>query len=363
MTQHLRRLLDDAVSGVEPATPDPVAAVVRRKRSRRRRTVLAAAVTTLAVALGGVAVAGSLGSGPPIEPAAPERPSSPVRVVDGAVVVGALRLPVPPGWKVVEDAPGRIPCSEKDKIVLIVTPDSGGCGIAGIEVRTEQRVPFPPAGVTDMGGVGTADVLSAPISLTLPGGEPAWLMSRFDSEETAPGRGESYSYWNTVVLPWSKVTVTLRVDGPTSERLVETMTTHPAHAGVLALPGTVTTATLTVPDSTGTTSRAGRREIKDQKTIGSVLRLLREHKTTVPNGKACASPEQPALRLELDRFVFHPSTSPDEPKEIPAGQEQISVVVTLGDSCPEAVSAAGGRVRFDDNAVRELKKLFGLGAR
>ncbi|WP_250031005.1 hypothetical protein [Paractinoplanes maris] len=357
MTQRIRDLLDEAVSGIEPGTRDPVGAVVRRGRSRRRRTVLAGALAVLAVLGGGGLAARQLRPDPPPRLADTERALPRPHVVDGVVVVGALRLPVPAGWRAEAARPGK-PCRDPATTILFVRADGKGCTTAAILIAVGPDRDFPPAyGVAFEQSDGGQMLLSAPIAFTLPGGEPAWLSERLDSDMMAPGRPEGYDYAEHVVLPWSLVAVTLKMDGPAAGRIISTMRSEPVEGGRLALPSNVTTAELTAPDTAGQISRERHGEITDRKKVAEIVRLLGRQKT-VADTQACARPDQDALRVELRppaRVVELPAKGP-----LPRATSGITVVISLGDSCQEAVSSAGGRVRFDGDAVAELEKLFGI---
>src|SRR2546421_6208398 len=124
MTQRVRALLDEAVSRLEPSTPDPVAAVVARGRAAGRRS-LGAAILAVAVLIGGGVVVGLRlgGSEAPLPPASmPSEPPVPRQVGD-TVVAGGLILPVPKGWRVARAGlvPGNCATGTMlDNTVLIV---------------------------------------------------------------------------------------------------------------------------------------------------------------------------------------------------------------------------------------------------
>jgi hypothetical protein len=106
----------------------------------------------------------------------------------------------------------------------------------------------------------------------------------------------------------------------------------------------------------------------DPKTIAAVLRLL-DRQSIVDNRHACASGSQPTAKLTLAEKAT-PGASPmtsDPPVPLPptpaAVENDTRVVITLGDSCREAISSRGGRVRLDEAAFTELTELFGLRSR
>ncbi|WP_433383497.1 hypothetical protein ACQPZX_21510 [Actinoplanes sp. CA-142083] len=371
--ERIRELLDDAVAGIEPSIGDPVGAVVRRGRARRRRQVLA---TTLAVVLAGgglVAAQRLVGHGTPAPTAEEQATEPPTPYVDGDVVVaGSMRIPIPAGWRVITPDSGK-PCGPEARTIVIFKVDSNepNC-IGALEVHpTRNRNPsgylvqFPSA------ATGGMDVLTTPVSFTLPGGEPAWLIEGLDSEgmqplPTAPGR----SFYETISVPWSMMTLVLREEGKVARQRLESIRTGPASGGALVLPRTAVVAEMTVQGATTAESRANFGFTKEPKKIGDALKLLRRQQRVVDDDAACANGAQRTVRLE-----FSPSAPPSivvsspPPKEelqewrakmeIEAGK-RTTVVISLGGDCQEAVSSFGGRVRLSDGAVNDLKRLFGL---
>ncbi len=344
MTQRFGALLDEAVSGLEPRSSDPVGDVVARRRVARRRC-LGAGVLAVAVLIGGgVAVGDRLGGnrdGVPVggivaKPPIPE-------LVGDNVVAGNLIVPVPQGWRVL---PTSVPadCGKGtvfDNTILIGGPGDGGCAFAPIEVR---GWPDPNSGGIGAGGTSGELTLRSPSIYTLRGGEPAWLMTAVDDPMNRPekDRGLHYynQYYNILQVPWSMVNVELRVSGPEQQRIIDTMRTAPhPRSGRLALPATAARATLTVPDATGRYSPAGHGVTTDPTTVAAVLGLLREQASVVDDAHACAGSGQRVARLSLDRTT---------------------VIVSLGGGCQEAVSSDGGRVRLSDRVLSKLKRMFGV---
>src|SRR2546421_568641 len=168
MTQRVRALLDEAVSRLEPSTPDPVAAVVARGRAARRRS------------LGAAILAGAV-------------------LIRGGLVVG-LR----PGGREAPPPPGRAAAAAAGA--------RAGRGHSG-------------------------------------GGEPAWLNMSVDDPMNSPAKAPGFRYFNTLLLPWSRVSVTFRMPGPEQQRAIDSMRTAPGRGTTrLVVPGTVAEVSLTVPD-------------------------------------------------------------------------------------------------------------------
>ncbi|XVU23592.1 hypothetical protein ACQPZJ_41085 [Actinoplanes sp. CA-054009] len=344
MVERIRELLDDAVGELEPEERDPVAGVMRRGRAaRRRRAAVAGALA--AVLVGGGAVGGLRLMGNAPLPTGEDETAVPY-VADGVVVAGALRLPVPDGWRVVE-ADAAEPCVELKRTVLLVTSDDPGCQYAPIEVsKADRRNPggtlmVEPGVEIDLKGV----AISSPVSITLPGGEPVWMANELDSEMLQPKSYEGFSYLNRLLLPWSGVEVVLRLDGAADQKIIDSMRSSPGQARVLVLPERASSVELTLPDATGRIRAAGKMSSDNPATAASVLELLRKQTDVVGNAEACAGQEQSNARLTLK------------------GSGTTTVIISLGERCQEAVSSDGGRVRLSDDTVTELKRLFGLAAK
>jgi hypothetical protein len=345
MTQRIKALLDDAVTGLEPRSHDPVAAVVRRGRAARRRAVVAGA---LAVALLGGGLSVLVGGGrEPVTDEAADGPAGP-RVVDGMVVAGAVRVPVPAGWTV-ETARADAPCGELTRTILIPGPRGwAGCRTAPIEVHGTGAT--TPGGVLlDPKSIGDPDRMrmTAPVSVTLSGGEPGWLLYDLDDKELAPGQIAGYSYHNVLLFPWSRAEVYLRTDGPAQRKIIESFRSYPTGGGPLVLPGRAGAAEMTALDAAGRNRASGHRRSTDPAVIAAVLRLLSERTTPVSDLAACTGNGRPGTRLSL-------TTATDD---------LTTVVVTVAGDCVEAVSSAGGRARLAGATMTELVRLFGIGAR
>jgi hypothetical protein len=348
MTERIRFLLDEAVAGLDPETPDPVATVVRRGRRQRGRQAAAwIAAAVVLVAGGTTAAVWRPEAAPPVGTAASTPPTP--YASGGVVIAGAVRLPVPAGWKVVTAGSSR-PCGELKNTILIVTAKGRGCEreTAPIELGAPQRTD-PPGIVVDR------PVSTAPVPVTLPGGEPGWLGEPFGSESNLPGRDARYGYYNTLYLPWSRVSMTLRMDGERQRAIVATMSSRPGAAGVLALPGTATMAEVTHGDSI--------RRIEDPAVITGLRELLARQRDVVADADACAAADQQTLQVVLTSQSVderQPALTPEDRAKInadppPLTLQGTAVLVTLGGTCQEAVSQDGGRVRVDDATAATLK--------
>jgi hypothetical protein len=357
MTQRVGALLDEAVAGLEPKNPDPVPAVVARSRAARRRS-LGAGILAVAVLIGGGVVVGTRAGGgggdaPPAGPV-PEAPTP--RQVGDTVMAGDLTLPVPKGWRVVRA--GQVPgdCAKGtmlEKTILISGPGEGGCVFAPIEVSGTRNV-NPGGDAVSLPSKGQNMIVTSPRTYTLRGGEPAWLARGVDDEWNSPAKAPGFRYFNTLLLPWSRVSVTFRVPGPEQQRIIDSMRTAPPRRTTrLGLPTTVTEANLTVPDAAGKYAPTGYGTSKDPGTIAKVLEMLRAQKSSVDNAHSCASPGQRVARLTLN---------PARSSEQFIQGTTTTVLISLGSRCQEAVSSDGGRVRLSDKAMKDLKRLFGIAA-
>jgi hypothetical protein len=344
MTERIKVLLDDAVSALEPASPDPIALILGRGRAARRRAAVTGALAAIlllgGLAAGGLAI-GRTGRAPAVEMATDPLPTP---YVEGdQLVAGALRLPIPAGWQVVH-ADVKAPCGALTRTILIVGADRG-CRNAPIELTptanlSPEGVLLSRPGIADPAG----QILSSPVSITLRGGEPAWLLDGLDAADLKPRPGAGYNYYNVVLLPWSKLNLQLRVDGPAEKQILDSISTEPTGSGPLALPASATSVELTTPDAAGHNTAAGHARSTNPAVAAAVIRRLAGQTAVVDDADACASAGQPAARLTLE------------------GSETTTVIITLGGQCQEAVSSDGGRVRLTDATVRQLKHLLGIGA-
>lgn len=366
MTQRVRALLDEAVSNLEPRNPDPVAAVIARGRAARHRALGAGMLAAAVLIGGGLAVGAQVGGGvAPSEAGEAGRPPTPGRVGD-TVVAGGMVLPVPKGWRVVTHSFAK-PCGMLANTILVAGPDESGCQMAPIEVRGTRRVvrgnlvPLPPK-IPDA-------FITAPRTYTLRGGEPAWLTDGVDDPRNGTRKAPGYSYHNNLLLPWSRVVVTLRAPGPEQLRIIDSIRTAPPRGTTrLTVPGTVVEASLTMFDAAGRKVPAGYGASTDRPTIAAVLGLLRGRTSVVDNAHACAGPGQRTARLNLNATVRVAPSAPG--KALPP--EALSpealgtptvIMISIGGGCQEAVSSGGGRVRLSDATVSELARLFGIARR
>ncbi|HEX8346466.1 MAG TPA: hypothetical protein VF657_17235 [Actinoplanes sp.] len=362
MAEHIRQLLDDAVAGLEPKSPDPVAAVVARGRAARRRTMAAAVLLCAGLASGVVAITRQGSHEGPMRVADLPVVGLPApHVADGVVMAGAVRLPVPPGWRVVTEDP-RASCADLADTILLIIAERRGCQYAAVEV-SRSAIPVPPTS-----GGSHADLMSEglpgppPVPITLSGGEPAWTMDRLDSEPMLPdGKEPGHTFWQVVVLPWSQVSLELRVDGPRARKILESIQSTPHAAGMLQLPATAAAANLFTPDASGHLSAKGYGRTTDPAAIGRVLKMLRAQKAVTDAAATCAKPEDHSARLTL-YTADEGGPSSSAPDDTATSADDTVLVLTLGENCYEAVSSDGGRVRLSREAVTELKQLFGIGA-
>ena len=371
MTQRISSLLQEAVAGIELAQRDPVAAVLRRDRAARRRTAITAAVLCAGLAAGAAAVTGRMVESRHLPPAGVAATGLPrIRLADGALIAGAVRLPVPAGWQV-HLAPDRERCDRAARTIAVLQPGGSDCVSAEIEIWPTE-VPFPETGQTEINSV-SPPIIHPPVVVTLPGGEPALLAERPGPATTTPVYpGHLSGEVAKIVLPWSNLFIWARTDGPSVRALLGSIQTTPTAAGALTVPATATAASFTVADTTGRVDLGGHAVTTDRETIGRVLDLLRDQKDVVGNTEACAGDGQRVARIDL-----HPVGAPTSPTpagtapsapagtapSTPAGAAPTSVLIALGDTCQEALSTDGGRVRLSDETVGDLKSLFGIGIR
>jgi hypothetical protein len=360
MTERFSALLDDAVSEVQPRLADPVPVLIRRARAQRFKAVAAGTLALAMLLGGGIAVGDQLIAANQAQDAAGRSTEPPTpRVVDGKIVAGALILPVPPGWKVVERKAAKS-CGMLANTVLIGGPDDVGCATAPIEV-SGTRGPYPGGYVTNVstnpGGAANTDhlIISTPKMITLPGGEPAWQI-------VGPLSNTAHNP-NWVTLPWSKVLISLRVDRTEQQKVINSMRSKPVKATRLVLPKTAKAAELTIPVTAQQTPPDGYGRSTDPKTVTRVLRLLREQTHVVRNGHGCADGTQPTARLTLQaRDIGLSQTQPRGDLDAILA-DTTTVIITLSDNCREAVSSDGGRVTLSASALAELKKLLNVGSR
>ncbi|BEL06901.1 hypothetical protein Q0Z83_050920 [Actinoplanes sichuanensis] len=353
MTERLRQLLDDAVGELEPRDPDPVGSVLRRGRAARRRAVTAgvagAAVAVLAV--GAITTSGLIRNGPTPQPAEPRRTADATPtplVIDGKIVAGALKMPVPPKWRALttEQAASCVPQTWQT-LVMVVPSGDGRCPKKQILVygSGERSIDRMGRRQQDADGV-VSMVTDPPVTITLPGGEPAWLAVDFDNRYLKPGIPTAR---NLMVMPWSQVTVHWLMDGPAQRTLVSTIRTTPTGAGVLRLPDTAADAYWSGPDGHG--------DLDDSAAVTGLIQTLRAQTDVVANADACANESQQTAEI-----TFLPTAAPLTQFHSPADPTVFRVVISLGGGCQEAVSSHGGRVRLSDATVTELKTVFGIGA-
>jgi hypothetical protein len=348
MSQRAKDLLDEAAAGVEPRSADPVATVVRRGRAVRARAVAAGGLAVVAVLTGGTVAGVRLVDSPPpgavtetaaaAKPATrPDRPPNP-RVERGRIVAGDVSVAVPKGWKAlpIEGAS----CGLQSMNLLF---GEGGnpwgpsiyCATAQIEVLSTFDV-FPwvhvMSGTDPMAPDAWQIAAAVPYRMaTLDGGAPAWFRTDADG---------SYR----VVLPWSRVEVTVRGDADLRRRVLDSLRTGRWEPDALVLPKATEYAALTVTTVAGA---AGEVKLTAPARIKRALALLREA-AVVEEGDSCAREDQPTVALEIGRSPANPN------------KETGSFVISLAEGCHEVVSEEGGRARLDAASLTELGDLFGV---
>ncbi|MBW6439083.1 hypothetical protein KZ829_35675 [Actinoplanes hulinensis] len=355
MTERISQLLNEAVAGVEPAASDPVGAVLRRGRSARRRSALMAAVVCAGLAISGVVVGPRLAGGPGVGVAAAE-PEAPY--VDGrTVVAGAVRLPIPDGWRA---ATSDQPCADTSRTILIRVHDNERCGTSAVEIFSTP-VSSVGGAVTNFGSqVIEGGVVAPPALVTLQGGEPGWL-------ERTSGREDAPHPASWLALPWSRVKFLFRLDSAAAGEFIASMRSAPVGAGTLAVPRTAAIADLVIADASGGVRPEDIGRIRAPETIARLLGLLRDQEDAVADAEACAGATQATAEITIKAVEGVPWGT--EPSPVPgpspaAGPRDTTVVViALGGDCQEAVSSHGGRVRLSAETVAELKNVYGIGAR
>ncbi|MFC4070064.1 hypothetical protein [Actinoplanes subglobosus] len=348
MTERIRQLLDDAVGGLEPQDRDPVGSVLRRGRAatRRRATMAGAAVAVLAV--GAITAGGLIRNGPAPQPAGPT-PATGIAptptVTGGKVIAGALRIPVPAGWHDLtsDDAASCVPRTAQTLAMLVPSGGDGTCQKKQILVYGSGERTIDRSGRRHQGTDGVVRMNQGPpVTITLPGGEPAWLAVDFDNQYLKPGIPTAR---NLMVMPWSLVTVHWVIDGPAQRRAVASIRTTPTGAGVLQLPDTAGGAYYTGPDGSG--------DLTGSAAVTGLIRTLRAQTDVVANADACANESQ-----ETAEITFMPDAGDLRQFHHPADPAVFRVVISLGGECQEAVSSHGGRVRLSDATVTALKAMF-----
>lgn len=360
MSQRVKDLLDEAVAGIEPRSPDPVSAVVRRGRTGRAKTVVAAALAVVAVLTGGTATATRLmgNENPPPEtatettPAAkpatrPDRPPVP-REVKGRVVAGNVSMAVPRGWQVYPPYPEYTPppsepgCGTFYRQTVLVgeggNPDGPPIWCTTGEIEVQSLYDFRPYAYVGSGDA-TAPIVP-PRMMTLDGGESGWLRTDTDGV-----------YW--LVLPWSRVEVRIRAGADLRQQVLDSLETGRWAPAALALPKRAEYAKLTVSIDA---KRAREHKLTDQAKVRRAMELLRQAPKVAP-GDSCARQDQPTVELEIG---LPPGVPAPPDQDFVKNPVLSSFLIGLGDGCHEVVAEEGGRVRLDDASLAELGDLFGV---
>lgn len=352
MSHRVKDLLDEAVAGIEPRSTDPLAAVVRRGRTARVRAAVTAGLAVATVLTVGTVAGTSLVEKETLRPAIgtattaaprpatrPDRPPVP-RLEEGRIVAGDVSVPVPEGWRTAPIV--SAPCGLSPKTVLF---GEGGnpwgpsiyCATGEIEVQSTFDV-FPFSFVL------TGEDPLAPDAwqrtpfvpyrmITLESGAPVWF-------RTAADLG------HRLVLPWSRVEVTVRGGPDAWRQVLDTIETGSWAPGALALPERAGYAGLTTATAADRAREIG---TTDPAKIERALELLRGA-AVVGEGGSCARADQPTVALEIGK----PATVPYQ------SGETGSFLISLAEGCHEVVSEEGGRARLDDASFAELGGIFGV---
>jgi hypothetical protein len=344
--RQIRDLLDDAVADVTPRAGDPTADVLRRhRRYRRRRGVAVAAIMVLVVA-GGIAAVPRLDTRRPgtdaLAPAASSEPTIPVqlgpatpRVVGNEVVAGGLVIPIPPGWRTIDD--GRTTyCNLPPRTIAVgFEPVPGGTG------RYCSQKPY----ISVIGSRPTPGLLGhqSPVrklrQMTMPGGQPAWLTYLPNTQ----GLGGIAYNDTSVYLPWSGAIVTLGLDMESLGEILSTMRTRPVQLSTLKLPGSVVSAQMIGPISHDLRGKSSPL-VTDPAVIAQALDRLNSLTEVVDNDQdACADLAAPTAAVMLNTST---------------GLAAV-VVITLAGYCRQATASLGGRVSVPRGFGNDLWRLLG----
>jgi hypothetical protein len=343
--QRFRELLDNVVADVTPQVVDPVAEVMRRSRRGRRIMVAGGVAVAVVLAVGAAAAIPRFvaadertdvtASASPTEVATPAQtvPAIP-RVVGEEVVAGGLVVPVPPGWRTVDDA-ATVYCDVAPRTIAVgFDPVPGGTGkycglkpfisVAGLSVQGGWALRQHP-GVSQR-------------QLTLPGGQPAWLS--VTPRDDALGQQPF-----TVVrlyLPWSAAVLAISLDQKDFAQIFPTIRTRPVTPSVLSLPDNVTGVQAFGPgDSASWSSKSGPRS-RDPATVHDVLQRLQSLTDVVPNDEACATADMPTVVLQVG-----------------SAASSATIVITVSEHCAQATSSLGGRVAVPPGFTDQLWRLLG----
>lgn len=352
MTERIRELLEGAVSGVQPRITDPLPTVVGRARRAQVRVVAAGAMAIVVLTGGAVLGGQMITSRTPAESVAGLGSPPVPRVVNGTIVAGGVTVPVPHGWRVLQQG-ASAPCRELDDTALIAGPDQPSCLIAPLEVSGTARTASVGLGGLDIKG----NLVVGPVPMvTLTGGEPGWL-DALPKDAVATGRPD-YGH-NRLLLPWSKLSIVLRGGAAEQQRVIDSIRTRPGPEKRLVLPDTVRHAELTVRPNGS--NRLSHGTIREPAKIDAVLRLLRQQRTVPQNKRACSTATDPTARLILDGpSADQPALTPSTGESLPEPGDGTTIVITLADDCREAVSSNGGRVSLTADTLAELHRLFGI---
>jgi hypothetical protein len=335
MTERIRELLDEAVAGVGPRSPDPVPEVLRRGRARRRRLAVAGAAAAVAVAVfaaGGV-VATNRGTSGKTPASRPSGEHFDATVGGGYVRTGGLAVPIPPGWSVIRDK--RLTYCEvpANAFLLNVTMTDAPCDPI-FKASVHRWRPYgTPASVAELGLIN---------EVVLPGGQPLWL----SKNELANVRAAPAANVNA---PWAAVSVSIRGQRPQVEALLRGITADPVAPARLTLPATSPAVQLSVSAEKQLTST-------DPAVIEQVRALLAALDQPVrPEELPCPGAKKVTGTWKLAGAGMAALTFTDARGRLATA----TVAISGGDTCAFATSSLGGRVHLPAGFLGRVEQLLG----
>lgn len=314
-----RELLERAASSVHPAETDPASRMVSLgRRSKRRRRAWAAAGSAAVAVVAAVAV--------PLAVTAPDRPAP---AGPTTVSFGGLSVAVPKGWRTSRIA-ALEPCAAEPRTVYLAArwqlgfyggrPSSAPPG-ASVTCRSGDQ----PWIAVVQEGVGR---YVSPPRLVVQDGQ----LLQVDQ----PDEGQLPNLWTYRDFGEEILAPTAFISGNEKDReqLLKRVTWPggpPAPpSGGLALPKRITSATTDAPPSNGMVVAT------DAKTLGQIRTKLAELRDPVPADAECTLRKPGSVGISLGE-----------------------VTVVLGDeTCPQAISTGGGRVRAPAGLGKELLDLI-----
>ncbi|MEU8229990.1 hypothetical protein AB0C12_10335 [Actinoplanes sp. NPDC048967] len=335
MTERIRALLDEAVAGVGPRSPDPVPEVLRRGRARRRRLAVAgtaAAVAVAVFAVGGIVAAnrGTSGKTPASRPSSEHFEAT---VSGGYVRTGGLAVPIPPGWPVIQDK--RLTyCEVPANVFLVnVAMTDAPCGPTRHAFVGPWRPYGTPASVAELALIN---------EVVLPGGQPLWL----SGNELANVRAAPSA---SVNAPWAAASISIRGQRPQVEALLRGITANPVPPARLTLPETSPAVQLSVSAEKQLTSA-------DPAVIEQVRALLAALDQPVRPGELpCPGATKVTGTWKLAGTDMAALTFTDPIGHLASAE----VAISAGDTCAFATSSLGGRVHLPAGFLGRVEQLLG----